>query len=207
MDLNITEILEKLKAIESFATKVTETKKLADDLALNFARMKETINNALNEAFKEIADQIETLRRNMESMETMQASSSSSQASAPAAAPAEQAAPTPRTEPTATTPREAPEAPPAPPPAAEPTPAASTTPPAAAVAPPATEDVSPPAIEEAKSPELEVLEQKKEKLKAALTDLRFDYMRGYIPEEEYKEKEAELDRQLEEIDKQIAALK
>ncbi|RLI56714.1 MAG: hypothetical protein DRO93_11120, partial [Candidatus Thorarchaeota archaeon] len=77
MDLNITEILEQLKAIESFASKVTETKRLADELAMNFAKMKESINNAINEAFRDIADQIETLRKNMESMESVQAASSS----------------------------------------------------------------------------------------------------------------------------------
>jgi len=32
-------------------------------------------------------------------------------------------------------------------------------------------------------------------------------MRGYIPEEDYKARESELDTQLEDLDKQIAALK
>jgi hypothetical protein len=32
-------------------------------------------------------------------------------------------------------------------------------------------------------------------------------MRGYIPEDDYKSKEAELDTQLEEVDRQIAGLK
>jgi DNA-directed RNA polymerase subunit RPC12/RpoP len=47
-----------------------------------------------------------------------------------------------------------------------------------------------------------LLQQKKVRLKAALTDLRYDYMRGYIPESEYKTKENELDSQLEDLDKQ-----
>ncbi len=209
----MTEILEKLKAIESFAAKVTETKKLADDLALNFARMKETINKALNDAFREIADQIETLRRNMELMESMQATSQSgetsppaakvapSQPSSPPAAPEAPAVPEPQPAKPEAQPEAVTEAPaePAPKAVAEPAPQTATE------APTPPKEVAPPAVE--KSPELEVLEQKKEKLKAALTDLRFDYMRGYIPEDEYKQKEAELDHQLEEIDKQIAALK
>ena len=55
--------------------------------------------------------------------------------------------------------------------------------------------------------QMDFLLQQKDRLKAQLTDLRFDYMRGYIPEDEYKTKESELDTQLEDVDKQIAALK
>ncbi len=54
------------------------------------------------------------------------------------------------------------------------------------------------------SDQLDFLLQQKDRLEAALTDLRFDYMRGYIPESEYKTKETELDSQLEDLDKQIA---
>ncbi|MFW9810408.1 MAG: hypothetical protein ACFFE6_13600, partial [Candidatus Thorarchaeota archaeon] len=55
--------------------------------------------------------------------------------------------------------------------------------------------------------QMDFLLQQKDRLKAQLTDLRFDYMRGYIPEDEYKTKESDLDTQLEDVDKQIAALK
>jgi hypothetical protein len=55
--------------------------------------------------------------------------------------------------------------------------------------------------------QLDFLLQQKDRLKAQLTDLRFDYMRGYIPEDDYKAKEGELDTQLEDLDKQIAGLK
>ncbi|MCF2136296.1 MAG: hypothetical protein K9W43_03565 [Candidatus Thorarchaeota archaeon] len=185
MDLNITEILEQLKAIESFASKVSETKKLADQLAENFARMKESINSAMNQAFGEIADQIEQLRRNMESMESVQAASTGKSAPATPQAPPPKPEPTPPPEPPKKT--EAPQAPPPEPEAASVDSAA--------------------AGETATSPELEVLEQKLDKLKAALTDLRFDYMRGYIPEEEYKQKESDLTKQIEDLERQIADLK
>ncbi|MHA1772394.1 MAG: CdvA-like protein [Candidatus Thorarchaeota archaeon] len=207
MDLNITEILEQLKAIESFASKVSETKKLADQLAENFARMKESINSAMNQAFGEIADQIEQLRRNMESMESVQAASTGK--SVPAAPP------TPPPEPEPTPPPEPPkkvEAPPAPPPEPEPTPPPEPpkkveAPPAPPPEPAAASDDSAAAGESVTSPELEVLEQKMDKLKAALTDLRFDYMRGYIPEEEYKQKESDLTKQIEDLERQTTDIK
>ncbi|TFG06569.1 hypothetical protein EU538_10075, partial [Candidatus Thorarchaeota archaeon] len=62
MDLDISSMLEKLKEIEGFASKVDETKKLADDLAMNFAKMKEQLNKTINDSMNEIADQIELLR-------------------------------------------------------------------------------------------------------------------------------------------------
>ncbi len=183
MDLNITEILEQLKAIENFASKVSETKKLADQLAENVARMKESINSAMNQAFADIADQIEQLRRNMETMESVQAASTGKAAAVSSTAP-----PAPPPEPEAAAAEPKAEAPPAPPPEPE----------AAASAEAEVSEVS---------PELEVLEQKMDKLKAALTDLRFDYMRGYIPEEEYKQKEADLTKEIEDLERKIADLK
>ncbi len=203
MSFDIGEILEKLKAIESFANKVAETKKLADQLAENFAKIKLEINEILNARFTDIANQIDTLRKNMEQMESVQPSGSSAASSTPEPAaqpaPAPQPAPQPAHEP-------APAPQPAPEPAAtpEPIPEPAATPPAA----PAVEtSVATEAAPSAESDQLDFLIQQKDRLKAQLTDLRFDYMRGYIPEEEYKAKEAELDAQLEELDKQIAALK
>ncbi len=197
MDLNITEILEQLKAIESFASKVSETKRLADQLAENVARMKESITSTMNQAFGEIADQIEQLRRNMETMESVQASSTGKAAAVETTTPPAKAEPEPKPAPPETKAEPEPES-------APPEPKAEA--PAETPAPEA-EPASIPVAEAATSPELEVLEQKMEKLKAALTDLRFDYMRGYIPEEEYKTKESDLDKQIEELGKQIAALK
>ncbi len=185
MAFDLTEIMEKLKAIEGFAAKVTETKRLADQLAENFANMKLQINKTINDSFTEVADQIDTLRKNMEQMETVKPSASTpTPAAEPVPAPAAEPAPTPATEPE-----------PAPTPAAEPAPAAE----------PVAEVVPEPPKEG--DEQLDFLLQQKDRLKAALTDLRFDYMRGYIPEEEYKTKEAELDSQLEDLDRQIAALK
>ncbi|MCK5151684.1 MAG: hypothetical protein KAQ65_07585 [Candidatus Thorarchaeota archaeon] len=187
MAFDLTEIMEKLKAIEGFAAKVTETKRLADQLAENFANMKLQINKTINDSFTEVADQIDTLRKNMEQMETVQPSSSP---------PAAEPAPTPAAEPEPA-PAPTPEPEPAPTPAAEPAPAPAAEPVAEAIPEPPKEG----------DDQLDFLLQQKDRLKAALTDLRFDYMRGYIPEEEYKTKEAELDSQLEDLDRQIAALK
>ena len=64
-----------------------------------------------------------------------------------------------------------------------------------------------PAVASESDDQLDFLLQQKDRLKASLTDLRFDYMRGYIPEDDYKTKEADLDAQLEDIDRQIGALK
>ncbi|MFW9909041.1 MAG: hypothetical protein ACFFEF_10730 [Candidatus Thorarchaeota archaeon] len=185
MAFDLHEIMEKLKAIEGFASKVAETKRLADELAQNFANMKLSINKTINDSFTEVANQIDTLRKNMEQMERVQPSG-------PAATPA----PTPAPEPT---------------PAPKPTPAIESAPkptpkPAAKATPqPVAEPTPQPPAEG--DDQLDFLLQQKDRLKAALTDLRFDYMRGYIPEEEYKTKEAELDSQLEDLDRQIAALK
>lgn len=204
MSFDIGEILEKLKAIESFANKVAETKKLADQLAENFAKIKLEINEILNARFTDIANQIDTLRKNMEQMESVQPSGTSAAPTTPPA-PAAQPAPTPQP-----APQPAPAPTPAPAPAPEPVAAPQPTPEPAPAQPAAPEVETPPAAEAAPSTEsdqLDFLIQQKERLKAQLTDLRFDYMRGYIPEEEYKAKEAELDAQLEELDKQIAALK
>ncbi|NWF95676.1 MAG: hypothetical protein HXY34_06005 [Candidatus Thorarchaeota archaeon] len=198
MSFNIGEILEKLKAIEGFANNVAETKKLADELAMNLARMKEAINKTINDSFKEIADQIDQLRRTMETMEQVRTSAPAPTPAAPTPPP-KSTAPT-RTEPApeiaVTTPSTAAARTPQP----EPAPAVKTSP--RTQAPPVTA-VQAPAMDD----ELVVLLQKKDRLKASLTDLRFDYMRGYIPEPEYKSKEAELDSQLEELDKQIASKK
>ncbi len=53
---------------------------------------------------------------------------------------------------------------------------------------------------------LEELKQEKENIKTALTDLRFDYMRGLIDEDSYKIKESELEGKLASIEKQIQEL-
>ena len=185
MAFDIGELTSKLKEIETYAMKVAETKKLADLLAENLAKMKTAINQTINDSFTEIASQIDTLRKNMEEMESVKTD-------APAVA-APVAEPTPAPEPT---------------PVAEPTPAPASTPDAAPE--PAPEPVAAPAAEAVPaegSDQLDFLLQQKDRLKASLTDLRFDYMRGYIPEDDYKSKEAELDTQLEEVDRQIAGLK
>ncbi len=189
MAFDLSEIMEKLKAIEGFASKVSETKRLADELAENFANMKMSINKTINDSFSEVANQIDTLRKNMQQMETIKPSASTAAATpAPEATPAP--VPTPSPEPAVA-------------PTPDPTPAPGPTP------APAVEPVAAPVIEPPKEgdDQLDFLLQQKDRLKAALTDLRFDYMRGYIPEEEYKTKEAELDSQLEDLDRQIAALK
>ncbi len=196
MSFDINEILQKLQEIQSFANKVAETKRLADQLAENFAKMKVAINETINRSFAEIADQIDTLRKNMELMESVQSSSSSpSSSTTPPPAP-----PEPEPKPEAPAPPTPPPAPPTPPPAPPPAP------PEPEVSAPPTVSESAPVAEEA-GDELEFLNQQKDRLKAELTDLRFDYMRGYIPEEQYKAREAELDAKLKEIEKKISALR
>jgi archaellum component FlaC len=71
MSFDLSAIMEKLKEIEGFAENVAETKKLADTLAENFAKMKMSINQTINDSFAEIANQIEVLRQNMEKMENV----------------------------------------------------------------------------------------------------------------------------------------
>ena len=184
--------MEKLKEIEGFAENVAETKQLADTLAENFAKMKTSINQTINDSFAEIANQIEILRQNMEKMESVKTEAPNLEAPAPAPAPASEIM-TPAPE---SIPEPVVEAPPEPAfepvsePAVEPEPAAATE-----------------AAPAEGSDQLDFLLQQKDRLKAQLTDLRFDYMRGYIPEDEYKTKESELDTQLEDVDKQITALK
>lgn len=190
MSLDIAEILEKLKSIEGFANKVAETKKLADQLAENFARMKMSINQTINDSFTEIANQIDTLRKNMEQMESVNTTTPKVDTPTPDPTPAPSPEPIPTPAPEVVpepTPTPEPEPTPAPTPAPETTPVVET--------PPEGSD------------QLDFLLQQKDRLKAALTDLRFDYMRGYLPESEYKTKETELDSQLEEMDQQINALK
>lgn len=194
MSFDISAIMEKLKEIEDFAENVAETKKLADTLAENFARMKMSINQTINDSFTEIANQIEALRQNMEKMESVK--TESPKIDAPALAPK------PRPEP-------APEVKHTPAPKPQPTSQPLQKPVAKVV--PEPEPVHEPEVEETLAAEgsdqLDFLLQQKDRLKAQLTDLRFDYMRGYIPEDEYKSKEADLDTQLEDLDKQITALK
>jgi len=194
MSFDLSAIMEKLKEIEDFAENVAETKKLADTLAENFARMKMNINQTINDSFAEIANQIEALRQNMEKMESVKTEAPKLETPAPA--------PRSRPEP-------APEVKPSPAPKPQPTPQAVQKPTPKAV--PKPEPVYEPEVEVAPAAEgsdqLDFLLQQKDRLKAQLTDLRFDYMRGYIPEDEYKSKEADLDAQLEDLDKQITALK
>ena len=191
-------MMEKLKEIEGFAENVAETKKLADTLAENFAKMKTSINQTINDSFAEIANQIEILRQNMEKMESVK--TEAPKLDTPAPAPAPEPAPeitTPAPEPIPEPVVEAPpEAAPEPVPESAPEPAVEPEPVVATEAAPAEG-----------SDQLDFLLQQKDKLKAQLTDLRFDYMRGYIPEDEYKTKESELDTQLEDVDKEISALK
>ncbi len=199
MSFDIAEMMEKLKEIEGFATKVGETKRLADELAMNFAKMKEAINKTINDSFTEIANQIDTLRKNMEQMESVQTTAPKVTTPAPEPTPEPTPAPEPTPEPQVTpTPEPTPEPTPAPEvtPAPEPTPEPEVTPEPAVVETP-TEG----------GDQMDFLLQQKDRLKAALTDLRFDYMRGYIPEDDYKSRESDLDTQLEDLDKQIAALK
>jgi len=180
MAFDIGNLTEKLKEIETFAKKVSETKKIADDLAANLANMKSAINKTINDSFTEIATQIDTLRKNMEQMESVQ----TTPPVAPETAPAPEAVPAPTAE-----------AAPAAEAAAESVPEPAAEPEAAVEAPAEGSD------------QLDFLLQQKDRLKASLTDLRFDYMRGYIPEDDYKTKETELDSQLEEVDRQIASMK
>ena len=184
MSFDISAIMEKLKEIEDFAENVAETKKLADTLAENFAKMKMSINQTINDSFAEIANQIEALRQNMEKMENVKTDAPKVEAPAPRPKPE----PTPEVKP-APKPIPEPELIPEPEPIPE---------------PPEIPLVEPP-VEG--NDQLDFLLQQKDRLKAQLTDLRFDYMRGYIPEDEYKTKESDLDTQLEDLDKQIAALK
>jgi outer membrane biosynthesis protein TonB len=196
MSFDISAMMEKLKEIEGFAENVAETKKLADTLAENFAKMKMSINQTINDSFAEIANQIEVLRQNMEKMENVK--TEAPKIDTPAPAPAPEPAPEISTPALESTPE--PEVEAAPEPALEPEPA-----PEPAVEPePA---AAPEAVPAEGSDQLDFLLQQKDRLKAQLTDLRFDYMRGYIPEDEYKTKESELDTQLEDVDKQISALK
>ena len=182
MSFDFSAMQKQMEEIAEFANKVAETKKLADELAENFAKMKLSINQTINDSFTEIANQIDTLRKNMEMMESIKASAPKVEAPAPeAATPESEIAPEPEPEPTPKVVESAP----------EPTP-----------------EVVEPAAEAAEgNDQLDFLLQQKDRLKAQLTDLRFDYMRGYIPEDDYKAKEAELDTQLEDLDKQVAGLK
>ncbi|MGY5855831.1 MAG: hypothetical protein RTS72_04475, partial [Candidatus Thorarchaeota archaeon] len=181
MSFDISAMMEKLKEIEGFAENVAETKKLADTLAENFAKMKTSINQTINDSFAEIANQIEILRQNMEKMESVKTEAPKLDTPAPAPEPAPEIttpAPEPISEPVVEVPPEAaPE--PVPEPASEP-----------AVEPETV--VATEAAPAEGSDQLDFLLQQKDRLKAQLTDLRFDYMRGYIPEDEYKTKESEL---------------
>ncbi|MGY5874900.1 MAG: hypothetical protein RTU30_04065 [Candidatus Thorarchaeota archaeon] len=198
MSFDISEVLEKLKEIEGFATRVSETKMLADQLAENFAKMKMAITQTINDSFSEIANQIDTLRKNMEQMESVQATAPKATTPAPEPTPVPEVTPAPEPTPVEPTPEPTPTP-------VEPTPEPTTTPEVT----PAPDPTPAPAAEIVTegSDQMDFLLQQKDRLKAALTDLRFDYMRGYIPEDEYKGKESELDSQLEDLDKQIAALK
>ena len=193
MSFDFSAMQKQMEEIAEFANKVAETKKLADELAENFAKMKLSINQTINDSFTEIANQIDTLRKNMEMMESIKASAPKVEAPAPeAATPESEIAPEPEPEPTPKVVESAPEP----------------TPEVVESAPEPTPEVVEPAAEAAEgNDQLDFLLQQKDRLKAQLTDLRFDYMRGYIPEDDYKAKEAELDTQLEDLDKQVAGLK
>jgi len=190
MSFDLEGIMAKLKEIEGFAENVAETKRLADNLAENFTKMKMSINQTINDSFTEIANQIDTLRKNMQKMESVKTEAPKVDTPAPAPTP------TPAPAPEIMTPTPEPVVEVAPEPAPEPEPAFEPEPVASVEAAPAEG-----------SDQLDFLLQQKDRLKAQLTDLRFDYMRGYIPEDEYKTKESELDTQLEDVDKQISALK
>jgi len=191
MSFDLSAMMEKLKEIEGFAENVAETKKLADTLAENFAKMKMSINQTINDSFAEIANQIEELRQNMEKMENVKTDAPKVDSPAPAPVPTPEVTPAPEPEPI-------------PEPAPEPTPEVMAAPEPEPVAEPTPEVIPEPAEG---NDQLDFLLQQKDRLKAQLTDLRFDYMRGYIPEDEYKTKEGDLDTQLEDLDKQITALK
>jgi outer membrane biosynthesis protein TonB len=192
MSFDISAIMEKLKEIEDFAENVAETKKLAETLAENFTKMKMNINQTINDSFTEIANQIEALRQNMEKMESIK--TETPKVDTPAPAPVSKPEPAPEIKPT-----------PAPKP--EPIPETVHEPEPVAIPEPETESVKEETVSAEGGDQLDFLLQQKDRLKAQLTDLRFDYMRGYIPEDEYKSKEADLDAQLEDLDKQIAAMK
>lgn len=197
MSFDFSAMQKQMEEIAEFANKVAETKKLADELAENFAKMKLSINQTINDSFTEIANQIDTLRKNMEMMESIKASVPKAEAPAPEAAPTPEPEITPEPEPTpeVVEPELTPEPEPEvvePEPTPEPEPEA---------------EVAPAAEAAEGNDQLDFLLQQKDRLKAQLTDLRFDYMRGYIPEDDYKAKEGELDTQLEDLDKQIAGLK
>ena len=83
MSFDLSEIMAKLQEIEGFAAKVSETKILADELAANLANLKISVNKTIEDAFTEVANQIDTLRKNMEQMESVKPS-----APTPAPAPA-----------------------------------------------------------------------------------------------------------------------
>ena len=200
MSFDFSAMQKQMEEIAEFANKVAETKKLADELAENFAKMKMSINQTINDSFTEIANQIDTLRKNMEMMESIKASAPKAEAPAPEAAPTPEPEITPEPEPT----------PEAVEPAPKPTPEVAKPEPTPEVVEPepVPEAEAAPAAEAAEgNDQLDFLLQQKDRLKAQLTDLRFDYMRGYIPEDDYKAKEGELDTQLEDLDKQIAGLK
>lgn len=191
MSFDLHAIMEKLKEIEGFAENVAETKKLADNLAENFAKMKMSINQTINDSFAQIANQIEELRQNMEKMESVK--TDAPKVDTPVSAAIHKPAPKPEV-----TPAPEPEPEPEPEPVPEPEP----------IPEPVPEATPAPVMQPAEgNDQLDFLLQQKDRLKAQLTDLRFDYMRGYIPEDEYKSKEGELDTQLEDLDKQIATLK
>jgi len=192
MSFDISAIMEKLKEIEDFAENVAETKKLAETLAENFAKMKMSINQTINDSFTEIANQIEALRQNMEKMESVK--TEAPKIDSPAVAAVSKPEPKPEVK---LTPAPKPE--PIPEPVHKPEPVA--------VAEPEPEPIQEETVAAEGGDQLDFLLQQKDRLKAQLTDLRFDYMRGYIPEDEYKSKEADLDAQLEDLDKQIGALK
>ena len=197
MSFDFSAMQKQMEEIAEFANKVAETKKLADELAENFAKMKLSINQTINDSFTEIANQIDTLRKNMEMMESIKASTPKVEAPAPEAAPPPESEIAPEPEPTPEVVEPAP----------EPSPEVIEPEPTPEVVKPAPEVIEP-AVEAAKgNDQLDFLLQQKDRLKAQLTDLRFDYMRGYIPEDDYKAKEAELDTQLEDLDKQVAGLK
>ena len=204
MSFDFSAMQKQMEEIAEFANKVAETKKLADELAENFAKMKMSINQTINDSFTEIANQIDTLRKNMEMMESRKASAPKAEAPAPEADPTPTPEPEIKPEPE---PKPTPEVvEPAPEPApevVEPVPKVVESEPT-----PVPEAEAAPAVEAAEgNDQLDFLLQQKDRLKAQLTDLRFDYMRGYIPEDDYKAKEGELDTQLEDLDKQIAGLK
>jgi len=198
MSFDISAIMNKLKEIEDFAENVAETKKLAETLAENFAKMKMSINQTINDSFTEIANQIEALRQNMERMEGVKTESPKLDSPVPASI--SKPVPKPEVKPT---PALKPDVKSTPVPKHEPIHEPVHMPEPAAIPEPEPEVAEP----AEGSDQLDFLLQQKDRLKAQLTDLRFDYMRGYIPEDEYKSKEADLDTQLEDLDKQIAALK